>query len=94
MRCADTPTQASPERTISSTVFTHCGLASTPPVTFSHSTITVPLKPVLRRGARTTTRVRYGASSTAAKFQRPSEAKPPSARYDVAFPSATYSRCT
>ncbi len=55
---ADTPTHASPLRTISSCRLTQSGLASTPPLTFSHSTTTVPLNSEALAGARTSTRVR------------------------------------
>ena len=44
MSCADTPTQACPSRRISSSRLAQSGLASMPPLTFIHSTTTVPLK--------------------------------------------------
>ena len=51
IRCADTPTHASPRRRISSCVVAHSGSASTPPLTFSHSTTTVPLNAPGHSGA-------------------------------------------
>jgi hypothetical protein len=58
IRCTDTPTHTSPARTTSSAVLTHSGFASTPPLTLSHSTTTVPLSAAGFAGARTSTRVR------------------------------------
>ena len=59
-------------RTISSRRLTQSGSASTPPLTFSHSTITVPLNALGSAGRRTSTRVRYGAVASGANVQRPS----------------------
>jgi hypothetical protein len=94
MRWADTPTHASPARVISSCVLTHSGLASTPPLTLSHSTITVPLNADAFAGARTSTRVRYGALASGANAQRPSPVSAPTTLYDVAVPTARNSCCT
>ena len=73
IRCAETPTHASPRRRISSCVVDHSGSASTPPLTFSHSTTTVPLKRAGHSGA-----ARGHVSGTAqcrpANDQRPSSA--------------------
>jgi hypothetical protein len=41
--CAETPTHAAPSRISSVCAVTQSGAASTPPLTFSHSTTTVPL---------------------------------------------------
>src|SRR5439155_15634995 len=94
MRWADTPTQMSPERTVSSAVLTHSGLASTPPLTLSHSSITLPLNFDGSDGARTTTRVLYGAVPSGTNLHRPLGVSLPATLYDVAVPSAWYSRWT
>src|SRR5262249_25022641 len=83
IRCADTPTHASPARTTSSATLAHSGLASTPPLTLSHSTTTLPLNFDGSAGARTTTRVRYGAVVSGANVQRPSCVGAPACLYDV-----------
>src|SRR5262245_59768935 len=88
---ADTPTQASPRRRISSCSVAHSGSASTPPLTLSHSTITVPLNRAGSAGRRTSTRVRYGTCASGSNDQRPSPVSGAADRYDVAVPAATYS---
>jgi hypothetical protein len=93
IRCAETPTHASPLRVSSSSVLAHSGFASTPPLTFNHSTMTVPLNFAGSDGTRTTTRVRYGAWPSGVNVQWPVRASAPFALYDDAVPLATYSRC-
>lgn len=55
---AETPTQMSPCRMSSAARLVHSGSASTPPLTFSHSTTTVPLNRAGSAGRRTRIRVR------------------------------------
>src|SRR5262249_48921013 len=90
---ADTPTHASPCRSISSCNVAHSGSASTPPLTLSHSTTTVPLKRAGSAGRRTSTRVRYGACASGSNDHRPSPVNGAADRYDVAVADAAYSRC-
>jgi hypothetical protein len=92
MPWADTPTHASPDRVSSSWRLDHSGSASTPPLTLSHSTSTVPLNRERSSGVRTRTRVVNGAEPASVKAQRPSAPCRPSAAYDVAVPEAAYSR--
>src|SRR6266516_1360893 len=94
IRWAETPTQTSPRRRISSWVVAHSGSASTPPLTFSHSMTTLPLKRAGSAGRRTRMRVRYGARASGANDQRPSLLSGAVAVYDVAVPEAAYSCCT
>ena len=61
-RCADTPTQAQPARTICRWVSIQCAGASKPALTLSHSRITVPVYAPGSDGRHTTSRVANGAS--------------------------------
>src|SRR5689334_9247936 len=92
--CAETPTHASPLRTNSSLTVSYSGFASTPPLTFNHSTTTLPLNFAGSLGRRTRTRVRYAAVAPGSNVQRPSPLSAPFAVYDVAVPDASYSCCT
>jgi hypothetical protein len=61
---ADTPTQAAPRRINSVWLKIQSGAASSPPLTFSHSTHTVPLKAAGSIGRWTSILVANSASST------------------------------
>jgi hypothetical protein len=55
--CADTATYANPARTIPRCAMNQTAGASMPPLTLSHSTITVPVKSASSAGRHTTMRV-------------------------------------
>ncbi|SQD98203.1 hypothetical protein FMEAI12_4570003 [Parafrankia sp. Ea1.12] len=93
MRCAETPTHASPCRISSSCVLDHTTSESVPELTLSHSTTTVPLN-LSAAGRRTSTRVVYGAVVPGWNVQRPSAPSAPRGSYDVAVPDAAYSVST
>jgi hypothetical protein len=92
MICAETPTQMWPWRMISSDTVMYSASASTPPLTLSHSMITVPLAMAGSVGRRTTMRVRYSAEVVRSRAQYPSSGRPASPRaWAVAVPVAKYS---
>src|SRR5689334_15894975 len=69
------------------------GLASTPPVTFSHSTTTVPLKSRRLIGRSTTMRVLYVACDDGATDHLPSPVSGAVGVYAVAVPPTKNSCC-
>jgi hypothetical protein len=71
-RCADTPTQAQPDRVTCRWVSIQCAGASNPALTLSHSRITVPVKAAGSDGRHTTRRVANGARPDGVTSQYPS----------------------
>ena len=92
--CADTPTHTKPPRSSSAFPSPQSGDASTPPLTFCHSTWTTPLNFAGSFGRRTSARVRYGAVLLSCTLQRPSAGSEPVGSYARAVPSRKNSSST
>ena len=95
-RWADTPTHVFPLRMISAEVCAHTGSRSMPPLTFNHSSTTVPSKRAVSTGRRTSSRVEKVAVPVGVVDQRPSlpSAVPGAGPYVVASPRTNHSSST
>src|SRR3954453_2504412 len=90
---ADTPTHANPSRTSSLCPSIQSGPASAPPLTFNHSTTTVPLKWRRSIGRITTARVVYGAVVVGTEVYLPSFGTGADMAYALATPVRKTSDC-
>ena len=95
-RCADTPIQALPARMISAELCAHTGSRSIPPLTFNHSSTTVPSKRAVSVGRRTSRRVEKLSVPVATVDQLPSlpSAVPGAGPYVGASPARNHSSST
>ena len=94
MNCAETPTQAMPSRIIWVWAEIQSGAASSPKLTLSHSTITVPRNRVRFAGRCTRMRVLYGAVAPGVTVHFPSAPSGPTLVKALAVPEMKYSSCT
>ena len=92
--CADTPTHTAPSRTSSLWASIQSGPASAPPLTFNHSTMTVPLKRRGSIGRITTARVVYGAVLVRPTLNFPSAPNGADGWYALAVPERNTSDCS
>ena len=92
--CADTPTQTNPSRISSLCPSVQSGAASAPPLTFNHSTTTVPLKRRALIGRITTARVVYGAVLVTTALYFPSLLTGAGMSYAFAVPDRKTSDCS
>ena len=92
-RCTLTPTHVKPSRIRCRCVIIQSAGMSRPPVTLSHSMITLPLARAGSSGRYTTSLVVYSALADASTCHRPSGSKGAAAVYEVARPVTTCS-CT
>src|SRR5579862_1887106 len=88
---ADTPTHAAPSRISSTCAAIQSGPVSTPPLTFSHSTTTMPLKREAFVGVRTSNRVLYAAVLAGVTDHWPSVVSGTAGIYALAVPAMKYS---
>ena len=86
-RCAESPTQAQPDRMRWRWVSIQCAGASNPALTLSHSRITVPVNAAGSAGRHTTRRVANAASPDGVTSQEPSAPASPASLKLVASPS-------
>ena len=92
--CAETPTHTMPSRIMRVWAPIRSGAASRPPLTFSHSTTTVPLNRLGDVGRSTTMRVLYAAVSPGVTVHRPSLPSGAALEKAVAVPEMKYSSST
>ena len=99
-RWAETPTHAFPLRMISAEVCAQTGSRSMPPLTFNHSSTTVPSKPAASTGRRTSRRVANSTAPVGVVDHCPSSPSPVSSAvpgagpYVVASPRRNHSSST